>query len=68
MYVDKDYATKKAFREDVASGARPKVYSPGPFPAPTSGRTAIEGPHYPKPHTWYAVVEVAGGEVVKVVS
>jgi hypothetical protein len=42
------------------------VYSPGPFPAPTNGPTAIEGPHYPKPHRWYAAVTVENGVVVKV--
>lgn len=40
------------------------VYSPGPFPVNPNGRTTVEGPHYPKAHTWYAAVTVADGIVV----
>jgi hypothetical protein len=36
------------------------------FPAKQNGTESIEGPHYPKPHTWYAQVEVVDGKVVKV--
>lgn len=36
------------------------VYQPGPFAghASTEGRAYVEGPQYPKPHTWYAQVEL----------
>ena len=43
-----------------------KVFSPDPFPPNMNGTEFIEGPHYPKPHTWYAQVEVKNGVVVKV--
>jgi hypothetical protein len=33
-----------------------------------NGEETIEGPHYPKPHTWYARVRVEDGVVVKVLS
>ena len=43
------------------------VYQPGPFgPAVKDGRTAIEGPHYPEPHRWYADVEVKDGHIIKI--
>jgi hypothetical protein len=31
-----------------------------------TGRVALEGPHYPKPHSWYAEAELVDGVVVKV--
>jgi hypothetical protein len=68
MYVSPNFPSKKAFKAAVAAGDYVRVFSPGPFPAPTSGETTIEGPHYPRPHTWYARVKVADGRVIKVLS
>lgn len=68
MYVNPNCKTKKELKERVSKGERVEVFSPGPFPAPTNGETSIEGPHYPKPHTWYARVQVKDGAVVKVIS
>lgn len=31
-----------------------------------TGRVYLEGPHYPKAHTWYASAEMVDGVVVKV--
>jgi hypothetical protein len=31
-----------------------------------NGTETVEGPHYPKPHTWYAKVTMKNGVVVKV--
>lgn len=49
-----------------------RVFQPGaecrgqdPFAVP-NGRYCVEGPHYPKPHTWYASVKVEDGVIVKV--
>lgn len=66
MYVSPNFQSKKAFKEAVKAGQRCEVFSPGPFPAPTQGRTCIEGPHYPQPHKWYAECEIVDGLVVKV--
>ena len=66
MYVTPNYPTKKALREAVKAGDVVAVFSPGPFPCPTQGKVSVEGPHYPKPHTWYAAVTVVDGYVVKV--
>ena len=69
MYVDPDYPTKKAFRLAVAQGARPEPYNPSSiFPAPHDGETTIEGPHFPRPHRWYARVRVEGGVIVQVLA
>ena len=66
-YVDPDYKTKKAFKEAVASGVEHRPYNPsGMFPQTQNGRDTVEGPHYPKPHSWYAVVMIVDGVVTKV--
>ena len=65
-YVDPNFRTKKALKEAVANGDTVMVFSPGPFPCPINGQVGIEGPHYPKPHTWYANCTVVDG-IVKAV-
>lgn len=68
MYVSPNFSSKKQLKDAVKTGQNVTVFSPGPFPAPTQGETSVEGPHYPKPHTWYARVQVKDGQVVKVIS
>lgn len=66
-YVDPDYPTKKAFKLAVEQGARPQTYNPsGMVPVRQDGEDVIEGPHYPKPHRWWAQVQIEAGRVVKV--
>jgi hypothetical protein len=67
-YASGNPKTKKALRELIASGASVRVFSPGPFGCKANGRESLEGPHYPRAHTWYANVEVKDGVVVKVLS
>lgn len=67
-YVEPNFKSKKALKAAVAAGERVEVFSPGPFPAKQDGRETIEWPHYPAAHSWYSVVEVKDGIVVKVVS
>lgn len=68
MYTDFNFKTKKALREAVAAGKRVTYYQPGPFGGnePRDGTIYVEGPHYPKPHTWYAQCKVKDGVIVKV--
>jgi hypothetical protein len=67
MYCDINFPTKKALKEAVAAGRQVTIFSPGPFPVDCStGRHAVEGPHYPKPHRWYATVVVKDSVVVSV--
>jgi hypothetical protein len=69
MYTTIDFPTKKALKEAVAAflaGTGPAVtfYQPGGyFPAEVheDNKIYLEGPHYPKPHSWYAVAWVEGG-------
>ena len=66
-YTDTNYPTKKALKEAVARGEKVTVYQPGPFgPDVRDGRVALEGPHYPKPHTWYAEAQVKDGVIITV--
>lgn len=65
VHIDPDFETKKAFKDAVKSGESIMVYSPGPFPAPTEGRTVVEAPA--RYHKWYASVIVKNGYVIKVV-
>lgn len=67
-YTDCNYLTKKALKDAVKAGDAVYIFNPGLGTAPENGRACLEGPHYPAPHTWYAVVEVKDGIVVKVVS
>jgi hypothetical protein len=64
-YVDPDYKTKKEFINAVKSGEKHETYNySGMFPTTKNGSDVIEGPHYPKPHRWYASVKVENGIVV----
>lgn len=68
-YVDPDYKAKKELKQAIESGKELYPYTPnGMFPSPQSGRVTIEGPHYPKPHRWYATVLVENGKVIKFIS
>lgn len=69
MYTTRDFPTKKALREAVKAGERVTLFQPGPFPAPAgweNSEVSVEGPHYPKPHTWYARVTLKDGVAIKV--
>jgi len=43
-----------------------RLYAPGLGKPVENGTEYVEGPHYPKPHTWYASVTVKDGIVIKV--
>ena len=66
MYTTVDYPSKAALKRAVAAGEKVTIYAPGLGTPVENGRETIEGPHYPKPHTWYAQVEMRDGVVVKV--
>ncbi len=68
MYTDRNFKTKKALKEAIALGAKISLYQPGPFGGRDvlNGEFSVEGPHYPKPHSWYARVTVVEGFVTKV--
>lgn len=66
MYISPNFKTKKALKQAVADGKIISVYAPGLGSVSVNGRVAVEGPHYPEPHKWYAEVTLTDGKVVKV--
>ena len=69
MYCEQNFKTKKALKEAVAAGQKIGVYQPNDFfntPVPRDGNVCVEGPFYPKPHTWYASVTLKDGFITKV--
>jgi hypothetical protein len=67
MYVCVNYPTKKSLKEAIRNGVRNTVFEPiiG-YPPPKNGIVSIEGPWFPKPHKWYAIVTLENGVIVKV--
>jgi hypothetical protein len=65
-YVSPDFKTKKALKEAIKAGSPISVYEPGVGVIPQNGTVSLEGPHYPKPHTWYGKGTMKGGKLVKV--
>lgn len=68
MYATVNFKTKKSLKEAVAQGIKVGVFQPGPWGAnaPDNGKVALEGPHYPEPHRWYAAAIVENGVITKV--
>lgn len=66
MYASKNFPSKKALKEAVASGENVTIFAPGLGTPPTNGQAFLAGPHYPKAHRWYAEVIMQDGKVVKV--
>ena len=67
MYCDKNYPTKKALLADHKDGVPISVFQPGGlFPSPQDGSITLEGPHFPKPHRWYASAQIKNGLIVSV--
>jgi hypothetical protein len=65
-HISPDFQSKKAFKEAVKNGEQINIFSPGPFPLPSSGQTCVEAPaNY---HKWYASVKYVDGIVTKVIS
>lgn len=64
-YVRPNYKTKKALKEALARGEKVEVFQPGLGTVPRDGYVALEGPHYPEPHRWWACGMMEGGRLVK---
>jgi hypothetical protein len=72
MYSTINFPSKKALKEAVTQGRKVTIFQPNdmvgnPKAAPDyTGSACLEGPHYPKAHSWYATVQVTQGVVTKV--
>jgi len=67
-YTDTDFPSKAAVKRALAAGETVTVHQPSPWgsSAVPDGRVSLEGPHYPKPHTWYGTGEVKGGVLISI--
>jgi hypothetical protein len=67
MYTVTNYKTKKELKYDFSQGKKIKVYQPNDmFGHPSTGDFTVEGPHYPKPHSWYARVRIVDFIITKI--
>jgi hypothetical protein len=65
MYTTENFPSKAALKRAVAAGREVKTWQPGGmFPPKTEGQVALEGPHYPAAHSWYASARVVDGVIV----
>ena len=67
-YTFANYKSKKALKEDVANGIEVRCYNPGLGPDLSlfTGTVYLEGPHYPRPHSWYAQATMTNGIITNV--
>ncbi len=65
-YVRPNFPSKAALKRALAEGKEVTAFPPGLGDVPENGTVAIEGPHFPKPHTWYGEATIVDGYVVKV--
>jgi hypothetical protein len=65
-YADRNFKTKKALKDAVASGDSIGIFNVFFGSAPNNGVVSLEGPHYPAPHTWYATATVVDSIITKV--
>lgn len=64
MYTETNFKTKKELKEAHARGEEIRVCYPGIKGSVRTGKVCLEGPHYPKAHSWYAEVEIADMVIV----
>jgi len=65
-YVSPNFKTKKALKAALSANESIEVFQPGLGTVPENGTVYLEGPHYPKPHTWYAQGTMEDGRLVAV--
>ena len=66
MYTRTNYQLKKELLADFKAGKTIETFSPGMFGSQQNGTCCIEGPHYPKPHKWYATATIKDGIIIGV--
>lgn len=67
-YASVDTKSKKMLKERVSAGEKISVTNVTPvgIEVVKSGKAYISGPHYPKPHSWYAEVDIVDGYITKI--
>lgn len=65
-YTVKNYKTKKALIADFKAGKEIKIRTDDAVINTSNGTIYLEGPHYPAPHTWYAMAKVVDWKIMEV--
>lgn len=66
MYVSPNFKSKAEAKRALAAGTIVTAFAPGLGSPPHNGKCAVEGPHYPKPHTWYGEATIVNGVVTAI--
>jgi hypothetical protein len=67
MYTTTNFKSKKELKEAVAKGEKLTIFAPGLGTPKSDGVETVCGPHYPKPHKWYAQIEMKDGLITRVI-
>jgi len=67
MYTVINFKSKKELKEAVLAGKEVRIFAPGLGTPVENGKETLCGPHYPKPHSWYATAIMVNGVVKKVI-
>ncbi len=65
-YTVENFKSKKALRDAIKSGRRVAVQDAFIGETPTEGTVYLEGPHFPKAHTWQGAAILKDGSVISV--
>jgi hypothetical protein len=67
MYATTNFATKAQLKAAVKNRVGDlTIFAPGLGTPKSDGVEFLSGPHFPKPHTWHAKVQMKDGKIVKV--
>ena len=66
MYVSHNPKSKAQLRRDLKAGMEVTVFPNGLGTVPHNGTVSLEGPHFPKAHSWYGTGTMKDGLLVKV--
>ncbi len=64
MYTERNFKTKKELKAAVDSG-KPVYVQPDRIGGAPDGKVYLSGPHFPKPHSWYASCQIVSRQIVK---
>ena len=64
-YTANNYKSGAELKRDWLAGMEIRVFQPGGYFPLKVGNIALEGPHYPAPHKWYAKGYQEGGILIR---
>ena len=67
-YTTKNFKSGAELKRALKAGEKITCFSPGihDLPKDGTGTVSLEGPHFPKPHTWYLQGRMENGFLVSV--